>query len=140
MLTFTELRFLCAESIFLKYIGYILPLLLFLLTKHVLMRFAFKTNEVRHEKEVIDISANIQTDSNDDPIDEVHKPHLPERDHVPYQGLTVWLDKSGSKFYELANNRRSIRKFAADKPVDLGVIERCISAAGEIKESGNIYI
>lgn len=132
MCTFTELRFLFAESIFLKYCSYFLPLLLFLFTKHVWKHlFASRSNETRIQKEVIDIGENIQTDSNDDPNDETHKPHLPEREHVPYRGITEWLDKSGEQFYKLANNRRSIRKFAPNKQVDLKVIEKCILAAGE---------
>lgn len=128
MFTFTEPRIWCTESVFLKYIGYFLPLLLFLLVKHVSQRFASKPNKI----EVI--GANIQTDSINDPNDEVYKPHLPEREHVPYRGLTVCLDQSGDHFYRMANDRRSIRKFAKDKPVDLSVIEKCILAAGEISK------
>lgn len=131
MLTFTELRFLLSESVFLKYSGYILPLLLFLLTKHVWQRFALKTNKASSRKEVIDISSNIQTDSNDDVNDGDYKPHLEEREHVPYRGIAHWLDKNGDTFYRLANDRRSIRKFARDKPVDIRLIEKCILASGE---------
>lgn len=129
MITFFGLQFLFEESTFLKYYQYFLPLLLFLLTKHVWQRFS----EVKNRKQVIDISANIQTDSASDKLDdELYKPHLPERDHVPYHGVSEWLDKSGERFYKLANDRRSIRKFAKNKPVDIGVIEKCILAAGEL--------
>lgn len=137
MVTFTELRFLCAESIFLKYSGYFLPLLLFILTKHVWKRLAcVSADKVQNKKEVIDISSNIQTDPDNDELDdEVYKPHLPERDHVPYRGITEFLDKSGEHFYKVANDRRSVRKFAKNKPVDFSVIKKCILAAGKIKKS-----
>lgn len=148
MLTFTELRYLCAESIFLKYCGYFAPLLLFLLTKHVWKLFtASNTKTVEQRKAVIDIGGggtnqHIQTDrrDNDDDGDNVggdgedddeFKPHLPEREHIPYRGITECLDRSGEHFYKLANDRRSIRKFAKDKAVDDRVIEQCIRAAGE---------
>lgn len=132
MFTFTELRVLCTESIFLKYIAYFLPLLLFILTKHVWKRFTCDMNKIQIQKEVIDTSNNIQTDeANDDIINDEYKPHLPEREHVAYGGLTKWLDKSGEQFYKLTNDRRSIRKFAKNKHVDIEVIEKCILAAGE---------
>lgn len=131
MITFTEVHQLIAESIFFKFSGYFLPLLLFILTKHVWQRFACDVNEARSQKEVIDISDNIQTDTTIDELnDEEYKPHLPERDHVPYRKITEWLDKSGEKFYKVANNRRSIRKFSTKQP-DFRVIEQCILAAGK---------
>ncbi|XP_055304060.1 iodotyrosine deiodinase [Sitodiplosis mosellana] len=132
MFTFTELRLLCAESIFLKYSGYFLPLLLFILTKYVWKRFACSSaNAARIQKEVIDTSNNIQTDAtNDEIIEDEYRPHLPELEHVAYRGLIEWLDKSGDKFFKLANDRRSIRKFAKNKHVDIEVIEKCILAAG----------
>lgn len=137
MVTFTELRFLCAESIFLKYSGYFLPLLLFILTKHVWKRLAcVSADKVQNKKEVIDISSNIQTDPDNDELDdEVYKPHLPDRDHIPYRGITEFLDKSGEQFYKVANDRRSVRKFSKNKPVDFSVIKKCILTAGKTKIS-----
>lgn len=150
MLTFTQLRDLCAESIFLMYCGYFMPLLLFLLTKHVWKLFTTSnTNTVEHQKAVIDIGGDHirQTDSNrianddkgdDDDDDDgsggddEYKPHSPEREHIQYGGITEYLDKNGEKFYKLANDRRSIRKFAKDKAVDDCVIEKCILAAGKL--------
>lgn len=138
MFTFTDLQILCAESIFLKYSAYFLPLLLFIIVKHVWSwRFADGRNEkIQVEKEVIDIGKSIPTDSTNDDDDvngiDDYKPHLPERlEHVPFGGLKECLDKSGAKFYELTNDRRSIRKFNKNKPVDIAVIEKCILAAGE---------
>lgn len=133
MFTFTELQYLCANSIFLKYSGYLIPLLLFILIKLVWKRFACNVNNTPIQKEVIDIGNNIQTDAMNEDIfdDDAYKPHLPERDHIPYMGITEWLDKSGETFYKLANDRRSIRKFDKNKHVDIGVIEKCILAAGK---------
>lgn len=132
MFTFTELRVLCDASIFLKYSGYFVPLLLFIITKHVWKRLACVADKAPIRKKVIDISSAIQTDSvNDELDDELYKPHLPERDHVPYRGITESLDKSGEQFYKLANDRRSIRKYNKNKAVDFGTIEKCILAAGE---------
>lgn len=146
MFTFTELYLLCAESIIFKYGVHFLPLLLFIGIKHVWQRFACSScnvNGTRNQKEVIDISGNIQTDTtNDELTDDAYKPHLPEREHIPYGRLTEWLDKSGDKFYQLANDRRSIRKFSTKKP-DFAVIEKCILAAGEywpIKTSFHLLI
>lgn len=131
MFTFTEVKHLIIESIFFKYSGYFLPLLLFILTKHVWRRFKFDMNEVQTQKEVIDISAHIGTDSTNDEInDDEYKPHLQEREHIPYGGMTEWLDKTGEIFYKLSNNRRSIRKFSTKKP-DFSTIKKCILAAGE---------
>lgn len=132
MFTFTELYLLCAESIFLKCSVYFLPLLLFIGIKHVWQGFACDVNGAQNQKEVIDISGNIQTDTtNDQLIDDEYKPHLPEREHIPYKGLAEWLDKTGDKFYKLANDRRSIRKFSNSKKPELAVIEKCILTAGE---------
>lgn len=69
-------------------------------------------------------------DTDEDNEHHTSKPHLTEREHVPYVGLKVKLDKSGEIFYNLANDRRSIRKFNKNKTVDISVIEKCILAAG----------
>lgn len=137
MLTFTELQYLFAESIFLKYCGYLMPLLLFLLTKHVWKLFtASNINTIVYRKAVIDIQTDSNNRDNDDDggdgdDSDEYKPHLPEREHIPYRGITEYLDKSGEKFYKLANDRRSIRKFAKDKAVDDRIIQKCILAAGD---------
>lgn len=128
--TFTELRVLCAESIFLSYGSYFLPLLLFIITKHVWKRFACDVNKVRVQREVNDTSNNAQPSNEPITENDAYKPMLPEKDHVKYRGLTQWLDKTGDTFYNLVNDRRSIRKFAKDKHVDIAVIEKCVLAAG----------
>lgn len=148
MLTFTELQHLCGESIFLKYCGYFMPLLLFLLTKRVwiLLTASHTTNTEAYRKAVIDHNqtyanrtANDKPSTDDDDggagdgggDGDEYKPHLPEREHVKYRGLAEYLDKTGAHFYKLANDRRSIRKFAKDKAVNDSIIEKCILAAGK---------
>lgn len=52
-------------------------------------------------------------------------------DHVPYRGLTIKLDETGETFYNLVNDRRSVRKFNENRTIDRAVIEKCILAAGK---------
>lgn len=57
---------------------------------------------------------------------------LDEKEHVPFDGATITLNKDPLKaathFYEIVNNRRSVRKFST-RPVDATVIEKCVQAA-----------
>lgn len=55
---------------------------------------------------------------------------LGEINHIPYNGPTVVLDSSGQRFYDISNNRRSVRKYSR-KSVDYTIIEKCIHAAGK---------
>lgn len=57
--------------------------------------------------------------------------HLSKIDHVPYRGLSVKLDETGETFYNLVNDRHSVRKFNQNRMVDRSVIEKCILAAGK---------
>ncbi|XP_058125200.1 iodotyrosine deiodinase [Anopheles ziemanni] len=60
-------------------------------------------------------------------------PALEEKPHVPYVGATVTLEKdpleAANRFYEILNDRRSVRQFSR-RPVDTAIVERCIQAAG----------
>ncbi|EDS36986.1 iodotyrosine dehalogenase 1 [Culex quinquefasciatus] len=53
--------------------------------------------------------------------------------NIPFTGATATLNsdalKAAARFYEIARDRRSVRKFSS-RPVDLAIIERCILAAG----------
>lgn len=133
MFTFTELHLLCTQSYFLKYIGYLLPFFFYFFVNFIWNRY--KSSHVKNQSSTtnIDVVKNTDTDSknvDDDADDGSFRPHLPERDHIPYKGITEWLDKSGEQFYKIANVRRSIRKFAKNKPVDFEVIRKCILTAG----------
>lgn len=59
-------------------------------------------------------------------------PVLEEKEHIPFAGATIILDKdplkSATHFYDIVNNRRSVRMFST-RPVDASVVEKCIHAA-----------
>lgn len=126
MITLACISQLLGES---KFIGCFLPIFIYILIKYLYGQYLSTSN--RHTRQLNDVIETIETDSidiNDD--DDQLRPHLPEREHIAYGGLTEWLDKSGKRFYAIANNRRSIRKFATNKPVEIDVIKNCIRAAG----------
>lgn len=56
-------------------------------------------------------------------------PFLELKEHVPYAGAKVTLPGGADQFYEIANNRRSVRKYSP-RSVDFKTIEKCILAAG----------
>lgn len=57
-------------------------------------------------------------------------PSLEVNEHVPFAGATVTLGVGGAqKFYEIADNRRSVRSFSR-KSVDYELIKTCVAAAG----------
>ncbi|XP_037035233.1 iodotyrosine deiodinase 1-like [Bradysia coprophila] len=60
---------------------------------------------------------------------EEYAPFLKEDEHIPFPGAKVTLDGGAARFYEIANDRRSVRKYSTRK-VDISVIEKCIHAAG----------
>ncbi|GAB0098931.1 uncharacterized protein DMENIID0001_147430 [Sergentomyia squamirostris] len=49
--------------------------------------------------------------------------------HIPYPGIRVPHPGGINGFYEMANDRRSVRKYSS-RPVDWRLIEKCIHAAG----------
>lgn len=61
--------------------------------------------------------------------EEEYAPFLKDEEHIPFHGATVTLDGGAAKFYEIANNRRSVRKYSR-RDIDIAVIEKCIQAAG----------
>lgn len=56
-------------------------------------------------------------------------PSLEIANHIPYKGTTKVLRGGAEEFYDIANDRRSIRKFSS-KPVDIEIVKKCIHAAG----------
>lgn len=62
--------------------------------------------------------------------DEEYVPFLHDEEHIPFPGAKITLDGGAAKFYEIANDRRSVRKYSTRK-VDFAVIEKCIQAAGK---------
>lgn len=63
--------------------------------------------------------------------DEEYAPFLKEEEHIPFPGARITLEGGAAKFYDIANDRRSVRKYSTRK-VDIKVIEKCIQAAGDI--------
>lgn len=64
-------------------------------------------------------------------VDDSRPSHLSKIGHVPYRGLTVKLDESGEAFYNLVNDRRSVRKFDQNRTIKRSIVEKCILAAGK---------
>lgn len=62
--------------------------------------------------------------------EEEYAPFLKEDEHIPFSGAKITLDGGAVKFYEIANDRRSVRKYST-RNVDFSVIEKCIHAAGK---------
>lgn len=56
-------------------------------------------------------------------------PSLEDVDHVPYKGASVTLKGGVNEFYDMSNDRRSVRMFS-NKPVDIDIVKKCILAAG----------
>lgn len=56
-------------------------------------------------------------------------PALEGVNHRPYEGIKKTFPGGIEKFYEMVNDRRSVRKYST-RPVDWKTIEKCIHAAG----------
>lgn len=127
MITLSDICSLFGES---KYIGYCIPLIMYTIIKYIWSEYTPKARKTVHTNRA-SFSEPISTDLSDGGDGRQLAPRLPENDHVPYAGLTEWLDPTGARFYQIANNRRSIRRFDKNKPVDIEVINNCIRAAGK---------
>lgn len=130
MITLSEICSLFGES---KYIGYFVPLIIYTIINYIRNEYAPKARKTVPANRA-SFSEPISTDVSDGDTADGRQlaPRLPENDHVPYAGLTEWLDSTGARFYQIANNRRSIRRFDKNKPVDIEVINNCIRAAGKL--------
>lgn len=72
----------------------------------------------------------IADDYRDDEVNEVDfHPSLDVEEHFPFSGATKTLKGGADEFYEMANDRRSVRSFTSE-PVDIEIIKKCIHAAG----------
>lgn len=58
------------------------------------------------------------------------QPFLEDKEHVPYAGASKYLNGGAEEFYQIANDRRSVRKYSRTRLVDRKTIENCILAAG----------
>ncbi|XP_012157408.1 iodotyrosine deiodinase 1 [Ceratitis capitata] len=66
----------------------------------------------------------------EDTRDIKYVPALKVENHVPFRGAQVTLPAGAKQFYELVNNRRSVRSYKSKRIPPLEVIEDCIHAAG----------
>lgn len=85
-----------------------------------------QTQQVKSDDEVI--AGDYKSDEvNGD--DEELTPALEDIDYVPYRGAQVSLKRGAEEFYEMMNDRRSVRMLS-NKPVDIEIVKKCIHAAG----------
>lgn len=64
--------------------------------------------------------------SNDEDVED--QPALEEKPHVPYKGVSIMLDRNPDTFYNIMNDRRSVRMFS-DRPIEYSIIENCVKTA-----------
>lgn len=77
-----------------------------------------------NDEETIDNDAKVEKIESDDLT-----PSLENIDHVPFNGASAVLKGGIQEFYNMASDRRSIRKFS-QKSVDIEIVKKCIHAAG----------
>ncbi|XP_053676308.1 iodotyrosine deiodinase [Anopheles nili] len=130
---------LISSSALVAYWNYIFPVLVGL---YLAISLYDKHRYGRNKKLRITEAASGQKDGKLDGIEYVGElehadydpmPALEEKPHIPYAGATVTLAKdpleAADRFYAIANDRRSVRKFSS-RPVEAAIVERCIQAAG----------
>lgn len=72
----------------------------------------------------------IENDDRDQEIDSGEfAPALENVEHVPFKGAKEVMKGGVQEFFNMVNDRRSIRMFS-DKPVDIEIVKKCIHAAG----------
>lgn len=123
------LSYIFQNSLILSHWTYLVPFILLLISAK---RILFSRTEVvvspakkkLSEEEYI---GEFVPDEDDDT-----KSALEDKPHIPFNGATVTLSasplESARKFYDIMNNRRSVRMFS-DRHVNYDVIEKCIHAA-----------
>jgi iodotyrosine deiodinase len=65
----------------------------------------------------------------DENVSDGLSPSLEITNHIPFKGASKVLLNGANEFYDIANDRRSIRKFSR-KPVNIEIVKKCIHAAG----------
>lgn len=74
-----------------------------------------------------------ETIANDEKSDEIETddltPALENIEYIPFKGATAVLKGGVQEFFNMANNRRSVRMFSR-KHVDIEIVKECIHAAG----------
>lgn len=98
----------------------------------VCAKFFFRITDAEQTNELNKNDAERDGEDDDGESDDTLPSHLHEISHVPYGGLGVRLDDTGDTFYNLVNDRRSIRSFDKNRKVVRAIIEKCILAAGDL--------
>ncbi|CAG9802507.1 unnamed protein product [Chironomus riparius] len=106
-------------------------LVLFMTIGYFVVRLTRKekknSNKRSNDDEMIARDYRIEDDHGENEADIT--PALEEIKMIPYRGVQVKLAGGADEFYNLMNDRRSVRKFS-NKAVDMEVIKKCIHAAG----------
>jgi iodotyrosine deiodinase len=84
------------------------------------------TQQGKSDDEVI--ASDYKSDELDEDDEEL-TPAIEKIDYVPYQGAQVFPKRGAQEFYDMMNDRRSVRMLSS-KPVDIEVVKKCIHAAG----------
>ncbi|XP_075162609.1 iodotyrosine deiodinase [Haematobia irritans] len=79
---------------------------------------------------VINKTEDITEQSSSNSEDFMYTPALEEKEHIPYKGATNTLPGGAKQFYEMVNDRRSVRDFSCSPVPPREIIEDSIRAAG----------
>lgn len=82
-----------------------------------------QTRQINDDETIANDERSEEIDSND------LAPALENVGHIPFKGASIFLKGGVQEFYNMANDRRSIRKFSSQR-VDIEIVKRCIQAAG----------
>ncbi|XP_055705844.1 iodotyrosine deiodinase [Phlebotomus papatasi] len=127
---------LSQKNLIIEYWQYLLPLFTLGLSI-LLLNFSRKPNKVvapqkSVEKDLDPSETESQPRVSDEDLDydsDALTPALEGILHRPYEGIKNTFPGGIEKFYEMVNDRRSVRKYST-RPVDWKTIEKCIHAAG----------
>lgn len=95
---------------------------------YFLLRLRDNQNSSRQQRQVND-DETIENDERSEENDTDLTPALENVEHIPFKGASKFLKGGVQEFYEMANDRRSIRKFSS-RQVDIEIVQKCIKAAG----------
>lgn len=89
------------------------------------VRRLFDNERNNNDERIIEKDAVNEDDENDVDL----TPSLENIQHIKFTGAKVILNGGAKEFFNIVNDRRSIRKFSK-KPVDIDVVKKCIESAG----------
>jgi iodotyrosine deiodinase len=101
----------------------------------IFISIVYFASRLRDNRKSSDVTRQVNDDetiANDEKDEEIETddltPSLENVDYILFKGATG-LKGGVQEFYNMAKDRRSIRKFSR-KPVDIEVVKKCIYAAG----------